>query len=185
MLKGEKVILRAITRDDMARFDEFGNDVEFAILEGNVPWTPTSLERRLARFEEELHRDPPTDRVGFAVEADGKLIGRIGLRDIDRVSGTAELGVAIGDREYWGRGYGRDAVRVLLRYAFLMQNLNRVWLRTGSSNERAIRCYRACGFVQEGILRQHDWSYGGRCDVVCMGILRDEWEDGPNPRPLP
>jgi hypothetical protein len=57
-----------------------------------------------------------------------------------------------------------------------MQNLRRVWLETGSDNERAIRCYRACGFVEEARLRQHAWSGGGRVDGVCMGLLRDEWE---------
>ncbi len=176
MLRGEKVILRAFTREDLPRLWEFRNDVEYAVLEGDVPWLPISLERMQAKFDDDLRKEPPNDYVHFAIEADGKLIGGIGIRSIDRVAGTAEMGVGIGDREYWGRGYGRDAVRVLLRYAFEMQNLNRVWLRTGTFNERAIRCYRACGFVQEGILRQHDWSHGGRCDVLCMGILRDEWE---------
>jgi len=51
-----------------------------------------------------------------------------------------------------------------------------VWLRTNSENERALRCYRACGFVEEGRLRQHEWQNGRYLDTVCMGVLRSEWE---------
>ena len=185
MLKGEKVILRGVTREDLSRFCEFSSDVEFAVLEGDVPWAPPSLARMQTRFDDDLRREASESRVEFAIEADGKLIGGISLRDINPTSGTAELGVGIGDREYWGRGYGRDAVRVILRYAFIMRNLNRVWLQTGSLNERAIRCYRACGFVEEGVLRQHDWSDGGRRDVMCMGVLRDEWEASQPRMPSP
>ncbi len=185
MLKGEKVILRAITRDDQERLCQFDNDVELSTLANGAPWRPSSLERFLAEFDDSLHAEPRRNRVAFAVEADGKCIGDCSLQRIDPVARTAELGIYIGDREYLNRGYGRDAIRVLLRYAFLMQNLNRVWLETGSDNERAIRCYRACGFVEEARLRQHVWGGSERIDAVCMGLLRSEWEDRPNPRPLP
>ncbi|HLV78687.1 MAG TPA: GNAT family protein, partial [Chthonomonadaceae bacterium] len=75
-----------------------------------------------------------------------------------------------------GRGYGRDAIRVLLDYAFRLRNFRKVWLMTCSTNERAIRCYRACGFVEEGRKRAHLWSDGQYVDEVHMGILRDEWQ---------
>ena len=68
---------------------------------------------------------------------------------------------------------------LLLDYAFRLRNLRKVWLSTNSDNERAIRAYLACGFVEEGRLRQHVWSNGQYLDEVRMGVLRDEWEQGP------
>lgn len=85
------------------------------------------------------------------------------------------LGITIGDKEYWGKGYGREAIGLLLDYGFRLHNLRRIWLNTLSNNERAIRCYLRCGFIEEGRLRQHVWSNGDYVDEVSMGLLRDEW----------
>ena len=85
------------------------------------------------------------------------------------------INFTIGDKTYWGRGYGTDAVRVLLDYAFRHHNLHRVYLSVNSTNPRAIGAYRRCGFVEEGRLRAHAWSNGQYIDLVQMGILREEW----------
>jgi RimJ/RimL family protein N-acetyltransferase len=69
-------------------------------------------------------------------------------------------------------------VRVLLDYAFRVRNLRRVWLETHASNERAIRAYRACGFVEEGRMREHIWLAGRYVDNVIMGVMREEWQEG-------
>ncbi|MEZ4728519.1 MAG: GNAT family protein [Caldilineaceae bacterium] len=73
------------------------------------------------------------------------------------------------------RGYGADAVRLLLAYAFRHHNVYRVYLSVNSNNTRAIGAYGRCGFVEEGRLRSHVWSNGEYIDLVQMGILRDEW----------
>lgn len=175
MLRGEKVLLRAIAREDLSRQNEFNNDLEFEILGGGDPPEPQSLERLQARFAEDLakgQRDGPS----FAIEADGLYIGDCGLFHIDEAARTCELGIGIGDERYRGRGYGHDALRLLLDYAFRIRNFHRVWLSVNGDNERAIRAYRAVGFVEEGRLRQHAWSNGRYIDLVCMGVLRDEWE---------
>ncbi len=67
-------------------------------------------------------------------------------------------------------------MRVLLDYAFRLRNAHKVWLSVNGTNERAVRAYRACGFVEEGRLRQHVWGDGQYLDLVYMGILREEWE---------
>jgi RimJ/RimL family protein N-acetyltransferase len=175
MLKGEKVTLRAMKREDIQRQWAFNNDVEFEILGGGDPWEPQSLARLEADFDQEAQKGG-RNGPGFAIEADGKYIGSCGLFNFDTVAQTCELGIGIGDREYQGKGYGRDAVRVLLDYAFRLRNLRKVWLRVNGDNERAIRSYRACGFQEEGRLRQHVWSNGRYIDLVYMGILRDEWK---------
>ena len=91
-----------------------------------------------------------------------------------------ELGIMIGDRNYWGRGYGRDAVKLLLHYGVHYLNGRRIELTTHAKNERAIRCYLACGFVEEGRPRKVVWIEGEYTDLVNMSILREEWEASVN-----
>ena len=88
------------------------------------------------------------------------------------------MGITIGDKDFWGRGYGRAAVRLLLRYAFMLRNLRRVWREVHAENERAVRAYKACGFVEEGRLREQAWLDGRYVDMVYMGVLREEWRKG-------
>jgi RimJ/RimL family protein N-acetyltransferase len=178
MLKGEKVILRAITRDDLVRLCEFNNDVEVEVAGGGDPPIPQSLERLHADFGSEVSsggRDGPR----FAIEADGTFIGQCALFRFDDIAHTCMLGITIGDKAYWGRGYGRDALTVLLDYAFRLRNMRRVTLSVNGTNERAIRAYQACGFVEEGRLRKHVWSAGEYIDLVYMGVFRDEWQARP------
>lgn len=107
---------------------------------------------------------------------DDQLIGFMDLSGIDWVAGNAWVGIGIGDREYWGKGYGSDAMEVLLRYAFGQLNLRRVSLTVFSYNERAASSYRKCGFKEEGRERQWMQRSGERHDLIYMGILREEWE---------
>ena len=178
MLTGQKVILRAMRRDDLERLCQFNNDVEVELAGGGDPPVPQSLERLQAEFGAKAGRGG-RDGATFAIEAEGQFIGHCGLFRFDDVAHTCALGITIGDKAYWGRGYGRDALRTLLDYAFRLRNFRRVHLTVNSTNERAIRAYRACGFVEEGRLRQHVWSDGRYIDLVHMGLLRDEWENVP------
>jgi len=177
MLYGELVTLRAVTREDLPRLAQFNNDIEVELAGGGAPPMPQSLERLRSTFEHDLSRGG-RDGAWFAIDAAGTFIGQCGLRNFNETDRTCELGIAIGDREYWGRGYGRDAVLLLLNYAFRVRNLRKVSLRTNGNNERAIRAYRACGFIEEGRLRRHVWSDGAYIDLVHMGVLRDEWDAG-------
>ena len=103
-------------------------------------------------------------------------IGTCGLFNVSEFDQTTELGIGIGDKDFWGQGYGREVVALLTNYAFRMLNRRKVWLRVWGNNERAIRAYRACGFVEEGRLRAHVWTAGAYHDLVMMGLLRDEWQ---------
>jgi RimJ/RimL family protein N-acetyltransferase len=174
MLQGERVTLRVTTREDLTSLWRFENDLGFVLAGGGDPPEPVPLERLQRDFDKEIS-DPPPDKVEFAIEADGSYIGRCGLYSIHRTARHAELGIGIGDRDYWGRGYGREAVRLLLDYAFRLRNFRRVWLEVHADNERGIRAYRSCGFVEEGRMREHVWLAGRYVDNVIMGILREEW----------
>ena len=136
---------------------------------------PQPLARLQAEFDTRVGQGGRDD-AGFAIEADGKFIGQCALFQFDHTAHTCMLGITIGDHAYWGRGYGRDAVRVLLDYAFRLRNMHRVYLSVNGNNERAMRAYKACGFVEEGRLRSHAWSDGAYIDLVYMGILCDEWQ---------
>jgi RimJ/RimL family protein N-acetyltransferase len=112
----------------------------------------------------------------FAIEAsDGTYIGNIGLHDIQAENRRALLGIIIGERAYWGQGYGTDAIRAMLGWAFGYLNLSRISLTVYEYNERAIRCYEKSGFRHEGSMRQARYLDGIYYDELVMGILRAEF----------
>lgn len=172
MLKGERIILRALEREDLEALHAINNDLEVELAGGGDPPMPQSLARLMAEYEGRAGSGGRDD-ANFAIEADGRFIGICGLFNFDYTARTCELGITIGDRAYWGRGYGREAVSLLVDYAFRLRNFRKVWLRVHGANERAQRAYLACGFVEEGRLRQHVFSNGRYDDLVYMGILRE------------
>jgi RimJ/RimL family protein N-acetyltransferase len=172
---GERVTLRGVRRDDIPSIWAWNNDLAVELAGGGDPPMPQAIARLYADFEREWAqggRDPHS----FAIEVDGKLIGLVGIRNFNHTARTAEFGIVIGEKEYWGQGYGREATRLILDYAFRYHNLRRVWLWTHAKNERGIRAYRAAGFVEEGRLRQHVYSDGEYDDAVYMGVLREDWD---------
>jgi len=171
MLKGERVTLRPIQREDLKRLHELNQNVDLVLL-GDGEWSPIPFAAFEKAFEKRLEDH---DHVKFAIEADGKLIGDIQLQDRDRRSRVAGVGMAIYDRKYLGRGYGREALALLVDWAFRIQNYTRLWLNTWATNERAIRCYRAVGFVEEGRQRRQIFVDGQYVEAVFMGLLREEW----------
>ncbi len=132
------------------------------------------MEATRKRWEGLLHADPD-ERMNFAVEVAGDFIGTVALKDLDRRSQHAWLSIVL-DGACVGRGYGRDALHTLLRWAFEIQNFQRISLETWATNERALRCYRAVGFVEEGRMREVMWLDGAYVNAVQMGILRREWQ---------
>jgi RimJ/RimL family protein N-acetyltransferase len=174
MLRGERVVLRAITREDIPWLQQFYEDTTYFMQRHDEPWEPQSLDRALARFEARLSAGA-TDGPHFAIEAAGRCIGDCLLHSLDDLSRICQLGIGIGDPDYRGKGYGREAVRLLLDYAFRIHNLRRVYLSVLASNTGAIRSYQSCGFIEEGRLRQHAWHLGSYDDVLYMGLLREEW----------
>jgi RimJ/RimL family protein N-acetyltransferase len=174
MLRGQKTLLRAITRDDLERLWQFNNDVEVELAGGGDPPIPQSLARLQVEYENDLAKGG-RDGARFAIVADEKCIGQCALFNFNETAQTCELGITIGDKAYWGRGYGRDAIQSLLDYAFRLRNLRRVHLSVNGNNQGAIKAYKSCGFIEEGCLRAHVWSNGEYIDLVIMGLLREEW----------
>jgi RimJ/RimL family protein N-acetyltransferase len=177
MLKGERVVLRAISREDLPLMWRFNNDLAVELAGGGDPPMPQSFDRLLADYDREVATGGRED-AWFAIDVDGVFIGSCVLMHPNYTARTVELGIGIGYKDYWSKGYGREAVALLVDYAFRYRNYRRVWLWVHGRNTRGIRAYTACGFVEEGRLRQHVYSDGAYDDAVYMGILRDDWERG-------
>jgi len=109
-----------------------------------------------------------------------RLIGFTSIWVINGASGEGRVGIGIGERANWGRGYGTDALQVLLGYAFAELNLARVSLETFAENTRAIRSYQKAGFTLEGVQREWARRDGRRGDVVVMSILQEEYRHDEN-----
>jgi diamine N-acetyltransferase len=171
MLKGEKVILRPIQREDLKRLHELNQNVDLVLL-GDGEWSPVPFAVYEKSFEKGLDGH---EHYKFAIEADGKLIGDMQLQLRDERSRVAGVGMGIYDREYLSKGYGREALTLFVEWAFNIQNYTRLWLSVWATNERAIRCYQAVGFVEEGRQRRQEFVDGEYVDVVLMGLLREEW----------
>lgn len=108
---------------------------------------------------------------------DKKVIGVIELDGFDWAARSAWVGIGIGEADYRGKGYGTEAMQLILEYAFQGLNLNRVNLNVFAFNTRAIRSYEKCGFRYEGTQREVIYKEDQRWDMIDMGILRSEWEE--------
>lgn len=167
---GEKVLLRDKRADDIAVDYSWRRDPELSRLDATRPMQMSFSDyRRYAR--EEIEHDRRWSRR-FAIDTHGgRHIGNCMYYDVDERRGEAELGIMIGDREYWSQGYGTDAVNTLLDYIFTSTRLNKVYLHTLSWNSRARRCFAKAGFVEVRDVRRNSM------DFVRMEVLRGDWED--------
>ncbi len=164
---------------DAEIWTHWNHDSEYSRLLSDDPayqWTPKQIKGWMEKEK---------DSYFFVIRnlADDRLIGTIGLDGFDWAARHAWVGIGLGERDFWGKGYGTDAMRVLLRYAFQELNLNRVNLNVFEYNERAQKSYLKCGFTEEGRLRQVMLREGRRWDIIFMGILKSEWEAA-NPESL-
>ena len=175
MLEGKMVRLRALEAGDVERAYGWVNDREVTqYLMLRYPMSRAQEEKYLT--ESSAHANGFGD-VRLAIETkEGVHIGMCGLHRARPEDRGAELGIMIGDKSFWSNGYGTDTVQTLLAFAFEQINMHKVALGVFEFNERAIACYRKCGFVDEGRFREEYFQDNRYWDVVRMSILRREYE---------
>lgn len=175
IMYGKRIRLRAVEREDVQKFHEWVNDPE--VTRGLALYLPMSMQDEQNWFEGLSKRDP--NQRPFAIEMRKgrawKLIGNCGVFDIELIHRSAELGIMIGDKDEWSKGYGSEAMTLLLRHCFETLNLNRAFLRVYEDNVRAVRSYEKAGFVLEGRLREAVYKHGKYENVLFMSVLRSEW----------
>jgi RimJ/RimL family protein N-acetyltransferase len=177
LLHGELVRLTAENPEVMAvRLFRWNQDTEwFRFLDTDPP--RLFSEKKVKEFQEkELEKDHPHE-LFFNIRTlkDDTLIGFVGLFDLLMHHGDSFVAIALGERKFWGNGYGTDAMQVMLRYSFNELNLRRVGLIVFEYNPRAIRSYEKVGFIPEGRIRGAILREGRRWDWLYMGLLREEW----------
>lgn len=177
LLQGTLVRLAALNPEELSRsFTTWNRDSELARLLDSDPARLISAKKSQAWMEE--HYDPSSDRMYWfsirAVEGD-TLLGDINLSVTEWNRREAFVGLGIGPREFWGRGYGSEAMRLILEYAFLEVNLERVTLTVFEYNQRAVRSYEKCGFQHEGRVRGRLFREGKRWDLLMMSVRRADW----------
>jgi RimJ/RimL family protein N-acetyltransferase len=177
LLHGETVQLSAENPEVMAaQLFRWDQDTEwFRFLDTDPP--RLFSEKKVKEWLEKDLDKPSTDEIYFAIRTlkDDILIGFIGLFNLLMHHGDALVAIALGEREYWGKGYGSDAMRVILRYAFNELNLRKVGLIVFEYNTRAIRSYEKTGFRHEGRIRGAILREGRRWDWLYMGLMREEF----------
>ncbi len=177
LFRGELVRLTAEEPDTFAKSEvRWQRDSEFVRLADSDPVRLTSEKKIRESDEKRFEKGPQPERYPFSVctLTEDKLIGFFGLY-LNLIHSEAWVGLGNGDRDFWGKGYGTDMMKVGLRYAFLELGVQRVSLALHSYNTRALRSYEKSGFRLEGRTRQDILREGKRTDTLWMGILHDEW----------
>lgn len=177
ILTGKLVYLAALEPQALAEaIHRWDRDSEFRRLLDSSPANQYSV-KKLKELCQKEQVDEPRSGYTFGIHSveGNNLIGFTDLEGNIIPHGEAFVGIGIGDRDFWGKGYGSDAMKVILRFAFQELNLRRVALDTFEYNPRAIHSYEKVGFIHEGRARKYLYREGRRWDLIFMGILREEW----------
>lgn len=174
LLRGEKVRLTTLNEDDLQQIIRWDEDSDFKRLLDATPAIP----RGKAEWKKLLDESAQSDRhYYFAIRLveDDQLIGYCELEGILWASRVAFVAIGIGNRDYWGKGYGSEALSLLVDFAFREINLHRLQLTVFDYNTRAIAAYEKLGFQREGNFREFGQRDGRRYDMYLYGLLSREW----------
>ncbi|KKS75406.1 MAG: GCN5-related N-acetyltransferase [Candidatus Azambacteria bacterium GW2011_GWA2_42_9] len=171
-LRGRKVILRPLDKEtDLEACQRWINDPE--VRQYLKRFLPTSKQTE-SEWLDSLGKK--TDDIVLAIETlDGKFIGTMGLHKIDWKDRTAITGALIGDKTYWGKGYGTDAKMVLLDYAFNQLGLRKICSSVLAFNKRSLRYNLHCGYKVEGIQKKQIFRDGKYRDKLLLAVFQEDW----------
>lgn len=170
MINGNKIRLREKRLCDARNDYDWQSDPGLAELDATPPLV-TPFPDYILDYANHLN-NPSPNRYAFAVETiDGKHIGNCTCYDVDEGRGEAQLGIIIGDRNYWDKGYGTDAMTLLINYVFLHTGLKRLYLKSLDWNARAHKSFKKCGFIPYGHMTMDGYNF------VVMELYRRDWEE--------
>lgn len=172
-LVGKKLYLSPRSLEDAEQYTEWMNDFE------TTDYTGRSHQIMTIEAEKKYLEEKIDEESTFAVIdiKNDKLIGTVGLHKVNHFKRTATLGIFIGDKNYRNNGYGTEAIRLILDYGFNYLNLNNIKLDLMEFNERALACYKKCGFKEYGRRRKCEFINGKYYDTIEMDILAEEFKD--------
>ena len=173
-LKGVLAVLSPMSREDyQVHYQRWINDREVVryLVRGTQPMSVESM----GRLYDAMEANPGEFELCVRDAKSGAPIGITGLHSIQAAARSAEFRVLLGEKDFWGRGIGREVLQLMVAYGMEMLNLNKVWLGVSTENQRALRSYLNCGFIEEGTLRQEVFRNGRYYDVRRMSMLRDEY----------
>jgi len=171
---GKLVKLREVQAEDLQDVWEWENDSEMGLYLNADPGKRMSMEEVKRRFHQ--YRTDPTSGLFIICTIDDEPIGMLGFDRLYKDIGTCRIFIGVGRKQYWGQGYGTDAMRVGLRYFFQDVSLRKVQLSVYDFNTRAIASYRKCGYEVEGIRRNIAYVHGEWCDSIEMAITTEQFE---------
>ena len=174
VIVGSKVRLRGKKLSDARKDYTWQSDPELARLDA-APALSVAYPFYLLDYTDLLHAPGP-NRFPLAVETlEGRHIGNCTYYDVDFDVAEAQFGIMIGDRDYWNRGYGTNAVNTLVNRIFQETKLNRLYLKTLDSNARAQTCFQKCGFKPYGRMTKDGHNF------ILMELHREQWQQNDNP----
>ena len=172
-LEGKRIYLSPMNVEDVEIFTEWMNDFYITDYIGRSYQTITLQEEKAY-----LEKDENNKNIFAIIDtSSNEIIGTIGLNKVDSINRTATLGIFIGDRNYWSKGYGTEAIQLILDFGFNYLNLNNIDLAVMEFNERAIKCYKKCGFKEIGRRRKCKFLNGKYYDSILMDILVEEFTE--------
>jgi diamine N-acetyltransferase len=168
MYRGKQVCLRPLEREDAEKYRQWVNNPEILSLVDRV--LPVTAEEH-NRWYEAIIDEPTT--VIFALDTlpEGQFIGCVWLHEIDYRHRHGEVRIVIGDKQYWGKGIGQEALSVLIQFAFKQLNLHKLYAYVLTANTRALKAFETAGFVREGTLKEDRFIDGSYVDVVRLGLI--------------
>lgn len=174
LFRGKLVRLVAPSEDDAPTLARWSEDADYLRAVDSDYARPISAQEFALRLSPD-QADPNGLHFHIRTLSDDRLIGFVALHSVEWNNGVALLAIGIGEPRYRGKGYGTDALHLILRYAFYELNLFRVGLDVIADNARALHTYEKLGFQREGCMRGAVLRDGCRTDRIYLGILRDEW----------
>jgi RimJ/RimL family protein N-acetyltransferase len=174
--RGDLIVLRAKTMADARQDFQWRCDPELATFDAARPFGG-SFSEYMSIFGDELSYPSPYRRTLGVEDMSGRHIGNVMYYNVDYQRREAEIGVTIGVKDYWGKGYGTDLIRTFVRYLFQNTILDRIYLKTLDWNQRAQRCFEKAGFSRYGTSRRGEYNF------VLMDVRRDEFFAEPEESP--